>query len=56
MKKPIKTVYLEREVFEHDLQYHLTIISYPEKKKPFYVCEYDAPYSRTKTIKIHVID
>ena len=32
MKKPTKIIYLEREVFEHDLQYHLTIISYPEKK------------------------
>lgn len=56
MKKPMKIIYLEREVFEHDLQYHLTIINYPEKGKPFYVCEYDAPYSRTKKIKIHIID
>lgn len=56
MKKPMKIIYLEREVFEHDLKYCLTIIKHPENGKPFYVCEYVAPSLHTKIIKIHIID
>jgi hypothetical protein len=38
--KTLKDVYLSKESFDNDLETCLTIISYPTKRKPYYVCEH----------------
>ena len=36
--KTYKTIYLSREEFENKLENELTIISYPNKKRRYYIC------------------
>jgi hypothetical protein len=38
--KTLQAVYLSQEAFDKDLEECLTIITYPSKRKPFYVCEH----------------
>jgi len=38
--KTLQDVYLSQEAFDKDLEECLTIITYPSKRKPFYVCEH----------------
>jgi hypothetical protein len=49
-----ETIYLSKEQFEKDLEICLTIVSYPNKKNNYYVCEYinAALYKRIINISI----
>jgi hypothetical protein len=53
--KSLKGVYLLQEQFDKDLETCLTIIKYPNKKKPFYVCEYISYALYKLIIKVYII-
>jgi hypothetical protein len=52
----MKTVFLTKEQFEMDLEICLTIISYPTKRKPYYVCEYINPALYKSVVQIELIN
>jgi len=58
IKKIIKTqlqdVFLSQESFEKDLNECLTIISYPSKTKPYYVCEYISAALYKRNVNIYI--
>ena len=51
-----KTVFITKEQFEKDLETCLTIISYPTKRKPYYVCEYINPALYKSVVQIELIN
>ena len=52
--KTLQDVYLTQEAFEKDLDECLTIISYPNKIKTFYVCEHISPALYKRKVNIYV--
>lgn len=46
-----KTMYLSRENFENKLEKELTIVSYPNKKMKYYICQ---DIDLNQTIRIYV--
>jgi len=54
MENPLKTISLTQEAFNKDLDECLTILTYPEKSKPFYICEYVFFSLHVKKIKVYI--
>ena len=54
MKNPMQIVNLTQESFNKDLDECLTILTYPEKSKPFYICEYVSFSLHVKKIKVYI--
>lgn len=52
--KQLQDLYLTQEAFDKDLDECLTIISYPSKEKPYYVCEHISPALLKRKVKIYV--
>ena len=52
--KTLQDVYLSKEAFEKDLDECLTIITYPSKRKPFYVCEHTSPALYKRKVNIYI--
>ena len=52
--KQLQDVYLTQEAFEKDLDECLTIISYPSKKKPYYVCDHISPALIRRKVNIYI--
>ena len=50
----LKDVYLNAEQFDKDLDSCLTIISYPSKRKPYYVCEHISVALRKRIVNVYV--
>jgi len=50
----LQDVYLSQEAFDKDLDDCLTIITYPSKRKPFYVCEHISPALYTRKVNIYI--
>jgi hypothetical protein len=48
-------VFLTRERFEKDLETCLVIIDYPEKGKPYYLCEHTSYALTTRKVKVYLI-
>ena len=51
----LQDVYLSKEQFEKDLDSCLTIIDYPSKRKPYYVCEHTSAALLKRKVHIYVI-
>jgi hypothetical protein len=54
MQTTTKGVYLSQDQFDKDLDYCLTIITYPTKRKPYYVCEYISPALYKSIVNIFI--
>ena len=52
--KTLQDVYLSQESFEKDLESCLTIISYPSKRKPYYVCEHTSPALLVRKVNVYI--
>ena len=52
--KTLQDVYLSQEAFDKDLEDCLTIISYPSKRKPYYVCEHISASLYRRKVKVYV--
>ena len=52
--KTLQDVYLTQEAFDKDLEECLTIISYPSKGKPFYVCEHISAALYKSKVNVYV--
>ena len=50
----LQDVYLSQEKFEKDLDSCLTIITYPSKRKPYYVCEHISAALLKRKVNIYV--
>jgi len=50
--KLLQDVYLTRTQFNQDLECCLTIISYPNKKRPYYFCEHISAALEKRNVKI----
>ena len=50
----LKDVYLTIEAFNKDLDECLTIIEYPSKTKPFYVCENISSGLHKRKVNVHI--
>jgi len=51
-----KNVHLTIDRFDKDLETCLTIISYPENGKPYYVCEYVSPALYKSIVHVYIIN
>jgi hypothetical protein len=54
VKDPLQTINLSQEAFNKGLDECLTILTYPEKSKPFYICEYVSFSLHVKKIKVYI--
>ena len=52
--KQLQDVYLTQEAFDKDLDECLTIISYPSKRKPYYVCEHISAGLHKRKVNVYV--
>ena len=52
--KTLQAVYLSQEAFDKDLEECLTIITYPSKRKPFYVCEHISAALYKSKVKVYI--
>ena len=50
----LQDVYLTQEAFEKDLEECLTIIDYPSKSKPYYVCEHISVGLHKRKVNVYV--
>jgi len=50
----LQDVYLNQEAFEKALDECLTILSYPCKSKPYYVCEHTSPALLKRKVNIYI--
>jgi len=50
----LQDVYLSQEAFDKDLDEYLTIITYPSKINPFYVCEHISAALYRRKVNIYV--
>ena len=54
MEDPLQTINLTQEAFNKDLDECLTILTHPEKSKPFYICKYFSFSLHVKKIKVYI--
>ena len=52
--RTLQDVYLSQEAFEKDLNECLTVITYPSKTKPFYVCEHISAALYKSQVNVYV--
>ena len=50
----LQDVYLTQEAFKKDLEECLTIIEYPSKNKPYYVCEHISAGLHKRKVNIYL--
>ena len=50
-----RDVYLSKEQFEQDLENHLTIIKYPNRRRKYYICEDITHPLLKRKVKIFII-
>lgn len=53
-KRWMMDAFLSRQQFEKDLEESLTIISYPNSRKQFYVCEHISASCERRMVNVHV--
>lgn len=52
--KQLQDVYLTQEAFDKDLDECLTIMGYPSKRKPYYVCEHISSGLHKSKVNVYV--
>ena len=52
--KYLQDVHLSLEQFEKDLDSCLTIVSYPDKKNPFYLCEHISAALIVRKVRVYI--
>jgi len=52
--RTLQDVYLSQEAFDKDLDDCLTIITYPSKRNPFYLCKHISPALYTRKVNIYI--
>lgn len=50
----LQDVYLTQEAFEKDLDECLTIINYPNKMRPYYVCEHISAALLKRKVHVYI--
>jgi hypothetical protein len=50
----LQDVYLTREQFDKDLETCLVIITYPSKKKPYYICHHLSASLERRIVNVYI--